>query len=135
MNKDIVLNKSAIIERCIARIHEEYEGREENLENYTKQDSIILNIQRAIEASIDLAMHLVSDNALGIPQNTRDAFELLYRNDLIDFDLSNKLKVMIGFRNIAVHEYQSLDLEIVKNIINKNLADIIEFKEKIIKLL
>lgn len=135
MNKDIVLNKSAIIERCIARVHEEYEGREENLENYTKQDSIILNIQRAIEASIDLAMHIVSENAMGIPQNTRDAFELLYKNDLIDLELKNRLKAMIGFRNIAVHEYQSLDLEIVKNIINKNLADIIEFKEKIIKLL
>lgn len=135
MNKDIVLNKSAIIERYIARVHEEYEGREENLKNYTKQDSIILNIQRAIEASIDLAMHIVSDNAMGIPQNTRDAFELLHKNGLIDFELKNKLKAMIGFRNIAVHEYQSLDLEIVKNIINNNLADIIEFKEKIIKLL
>ena len=135
MNRDVVLNKSAIIERCIARIHEEYEGKEENLENYTKQDSIILNIQRAVEASIDLAMHIVSDNALGIPQNTRDAFESIYRKGLIDIELSNRLKAMVGFRNIAVHEYQSLNLEIVKNVINENLADIVEFKEKLIKML
>lgn len=135
MNRDIVLNKSAIIERCIARIHEEYEGREENLENFTKQDSIILNIQRAVEASIDLAMHVVSDNALGVPQNTRDAFELIYKKGLIDVELSNRLKAMVGFRNIAVHEYENLDLEVVKNIIEKNLDDIIKFKGRIIKLL
>lgn len=56
---DIVLNKVSIIERCINRINEVYEGSPENLENFTKQDSIVLNILRACEASIDLAMHIV----------------------------------------------------------------------------
>ena len=36
---------------------------------------------------------------------------------------------MVGFRNIAANEYQNLDLQILKNIIEKNLDDIIEFKE------
>ena len=53
---DVILNKTTTIERCIKRIHEVYEGNPENLTDYTKQDSIILNIQRACEASIDLAM-------------------------------------------------------------------------------
>lgn len=75
---DLVLNKAAIIERCVRRIDEEYEGDAANLEeDLTRQDSIILNIQRACEASIDLAMHLVRKFALGIPQDSRQAFDLL----------------------------------------------------------
>ena len=52
MKNDVILNKISVIERCIKRIHEEYENNPKNLENYTKQDSIILNLQRACEASI-----------------------------------------------------------------------------------
>jgi hypothetical protein len=55
---EIVLNKAATIERCLRRITDEYAGDLANLEeDLTRQDSIILNIQRACEASIDLAMH------------------------------------------------------------------------------
>ena len=71
---DVILNKISVIERCIKRINEEYDNNPENLKNYTKQDSIILNIQRACEASIDLAMHIVSEKKLGIPQNSRDDY-------------------------------------------------------------
>lgn len=67
MQNDIIINKTAIIERCIYRINEEYNNDPANLKNYTKQDSIILNIQRACEACIDIAMHIVSTNKLGVP--------------------------------------------------------------------
>lgn len=62
MGNDVVYNKCAIIERCIQRIHEEYENDYHNLENFTKQDSIILNIQRGCEAALDLAMHIIAEN-------------------------------------------------------------------------
>jgi len=127
MKSDIILNKVAIIERCIKRIDEEYEGNPENLTNITKQDSIILNIQRAVEACIDLAMHIVAEKALGIPQNSRDAFELLYDNGYITDDLSSRLKAMVGFRNIAVHDYQTINLSIVEKVIKVHLNEIKEF--------
>jgi hypothetical protein len=42
---NIILNKTAIIERCIIRIQEEYQGFEDELAtNHTRQDSIILNL-------------------------------------------------------------------------------------------
>ena len=70
MPDDVLLNKAATIERCLARIQEEYGNNEKNLvENVTKQDSIILNLQRACEASIDLAMHAVRKRELGLPQD------------------------------------------------------------------
>ncbi|KMJ59905.1 hypothetical protein AB685_03375 [Bacillus sp. LL01] len=132
MNSDIILNKISTIERCIRRIREEYDENPLNLKNFTKQDSIILNIQRACEASIDIAMHIVSEKKLGIPQSSRDAFEYLSTNAIINENLSLRLKAMVGFRNIAVHDYQEINLEIVKVIVEKHLEDYLEFTKQIV---
>ena len=131
---DVVLNKIAIIERCIKRIHEEYENNPKNLQNYTKQDSIILNIQRACEACIDLAMHLVAKKKLGVPQTSRDAFDLLYKNNMIDQKLRGQLVSMVGFRNIAVHNYQDVEVEIIQKIIEVHLENLLEFKKEVLLL-
>ncbi|MGL5715445.1 MAG: type VII toxin-antitoxin system HepT family RNase toxin, partial [Paraclostridium sp.] len=96
MGNDVIYNKIETIERCLYRIREVYAGEFENLKDYTKQDSIILNIQRACEACIDLSMHIVSSKKLGIPQNSRDAFEILNKNDLLSTELTKKLKAMVG---------------------------------------
>ncbi|MBV4419801.1 DUF86 domain-containing protein [Clostridium tyrobutyricum] len=131
---DVVLNKISVIERCIKRIKEEYCNNPENLKNYTKQDSIVLNIQRACEASIDLAMHIVSERKLGIPQNSRDAFEILFNNKIIDKKLVQELKSMVGFRNIAVHDYQTVNLDIVKAVIENHIDDLKRFSNLMLKI-
>lgn len=134
MNNDIILNKISTIERCIKRIREEYDNNPLNLKNFTKQDSIILNIQRACEASIDIAMHIVSEKKLGIPQSSRDAFEYLSSHAIINENLSLQLKAMVGFRNIAVHDYQEINLEIVRVIVEKHLEDYLEFTKQILNV-
>ena len=131
MVEDILYNKISIIERCLKRVDEVYESNPENLEDYTKQDSIVLNILRVIEATIDIAMHIVSVKKLGLPQNSRDAFELLYSANIIDKDTLESLKNMIGFRNVAVHNYQKLNLEILKKIIENNQKDFKTFIDSI----
>jgi len=127
MITDVAYNKAQIIERCLQRIAEEYADNPENLKNFTKQDSIILNIQRACEAAIDLAMHLVAEKKLGLPQNSRDAFTLLSANALLDPTLALNLQAMVGFRNIAVHDYQTVNLAIVQAVIEKHLSDLQKF--------
>lgn len=134
MDRDIIFNKAQVIERCIKRINEEYENNPNNLQNFTKQDSIILNIQRACEASIDLAMHIVSEMNLGIPQSSREVFDLLNKGNIIDEVLAKRLKAMVGFRNVAVHDYQALNLAIVQKIIEEHLEDLKAFAGKIINL-
>jgi len=131
---DVLFNKVAIIERSIRRIQEEYPGNFSNQENYTKQDSIILNIQRSCEASIDLAMHLMASKGLDIPQSSRESFDLLQQAGIIDVHLAQKLKAMIGFRNIAVHNYQAINLGIVQGIIEKNLSDLLKFGQLILSI-
>ena len=127
MKNDVILNKTAIIERCIRRIREEYAGNPENLFDLTKQDSIVLNIQRAAEASIDLTMHIIAEQGLGIPQNSREAFDFLAANGYIENELCSRLKSMVGFRNIAVHDYQALDMSILQNVVELRLEDLSEF--------
>lgn len=127
MVKDVLYNKIEIIERCLNRVREVYDQNPDNLKDYTKQDSIVLNIQRAVEATIDIAMHIVSAKKLGIPKNSRDAFEVLAHNNIIDEELLDKLKSMIGFRNIAVHNYQKLNLEVLQKVIENNLEDFNKF--------
>ncbi|MCM3213900.1 DUF86 domain-containing protein [Niallia taxi] len=132
MKSDVILNKVAIIERCIRHINEEYQQNPQNLENNTKQDSIILNLQRACEASIYLAMHIVADKRLGLPQDSRDAFSLLEAENIIPAFLSNRMKAMVGFRNIAVHDYQELNLVILQKILDHHLVDFSEYTQTII---
>lgn len=130
---DILINKNETVKRCIKRINEEYQGNPKNLENYTKQDSIILNIQRLAEAAIDIAMHIVAELDLGVPQNSREAFQFLAAENLIEAEMAEKLKAMVGFRNIAVHEYQKLNLKIVEAIIENEIEEVKNFSQKMIK--
>jgi uncharacterized protein YutE (UPF0331/DUF86 family) len=120
---DVAINKAEIIRRCLARIDEEFRGDPSRLEDFTIQDSVILNLLRACEASIDLAMHQVALKRLGIPQNSRDAFELLANHQIISPDCAEKMKHMVGFRNIAVHDYQRIQTEILNSILIRNLTD------------
>jgi uncharacterized protein YutE (UPF0331/DUF86 family) len=134
MVDNIVLNKAASIERCLARIQEEYVGHEAELEtDFTRQDAIVLNLLRACEASIDLAMHVVRTRRLGIPQNSREAFDLLRQAALISESLADRLKRMVGFRNIAVHSYQAMSLQILRTIIEHRLGDFTEFGAEMLR--
>ena len=125
---DVVLAKAAVIERWIGRVHEEHGGDDVRLtKDLRRQDSIILNLQRACEASIDLAMHLVRRERLGIPQDSREAFDLLAAAEMLEPDLAESLRRMVGFRDVAVHDYTRLHLDIVRSIITRGLGDLGRF--------
>jgi uncharacterized protein YutE (UPF0331/DUF86 family) len=134
MADDVLVNKAAAIERAVRRVREEYAVDDGTLStNQTRQDAIVLNLQRACEGSIDAAMHLVRVHRLGIPQETREAFELLERARLIESGLADRLKKMVGFRNIAIHDYQKLSLEIVRRIIVERLDDFLAFAQVLLR--
>ena len=107
------------------------------------QDIFVLNLQRAIQGAIDLAAHVVSSEGLGVPQDLKDNFDLLRGKRILPYDLSEKMKKMaafgeprqgrVGFRNIAVHEYQELKLEVLQSILSKNVKDLEEFYTAVVK--
>ena len=121
---DVVLNKIQTIERCLKRIREEYVGYEESFEeNFTKQDSVILNLERASQATIDIATHIVKTRNLGLPNTSRELFDLLLEASIISSESCKQMQGMVGFRNIAVHDYQNLNIEIVVAIVENHLCD------------
>lgn len=89
---DILLNKGAIIERCLRRVIEEY-SLCPDLSDYTRQDAVILNLERACQAAIDMAMHLIAEKHLGIPQSSANAFELLRNAKLVSAETAKAMKV------------------------------------------
>lgn len=119
---DVLLNKAATVERCVARVRETL-GRDPRLDGLDAQDVVVLNLQRAAQACIDGAMHSVREVRLGLPQTSRDAFEMLATAGLLDAALAEALMRMVGFRNVAVHEYRALNLDIVRAVAASGLGD------------
>jgi len=134
MADDLLLNKAATIERCVARAREEYAKDPSTFAtDYTRQDAAILNIQRACEACLDIGQILIRRHRLGVPQNSRDVFALLAQGRIIDTELAERLQRMVGFRNIAVHDYKRLQIPIAITVIEKHLDDFLLFSTAILR--
>ena len=123
---DVLFNKAAIIERCIRRIQEEYNACP-GLNNHTHVDALTLNIERACQAAIDMAMHLTAKQHLGIPQSSAEGFDFLAKAGLIEASICKTMRGMTGFRNIAIHEYEELSLDVLHHIASTGYRDLVVF--------
>jgi uncharacterized protein YutE (UPF0331/DUF86 family) len=133
MADDVLINKAASIERCVARAREEYARNPASfVTDFTRQDAAILNIQRACEAALDMGQHLIRRERLGVPQGARDVFTLLAQGGWIEMVLADALKRMVGFRNIAMHNYQTLQLPITIAIITGHLDEFLQFSQAVL---
>jgi uncharacterized protein YutE (UPF0331/DUF86 family) len=134
MADDVLLNKAASIERCVARAREEFKAAGAGFaSDFTRQDAAVLNIQRACEAALDMGQHIIRTRKLGLPQSARNVFDLLAQDGIIAPALADSLKKMVGFRNIAVHDYQALLLPILVTIITEHLDEFQEFVTAVLK--
>ncbi len=124
LDADIVYGKVAIIQRCLQRIRDVTGLEPAALENIDKQDIFILNLQRAIQAALDLAAHVIAAGGFGLPRDLKEHFHILHLQGIMSGDLSIRLEHMAGFRNIVVHEYQAINLDILKNILSDRLQDL-----------
>ena len=128
---DILLANSRIYLKVIVKRSRGFRERNTFRNNITKQDAVVLNLQRACEASIDIANHIVKEKRLGLPKSARESFELLSKNGLIQAKTARGMRNMIGFRNIAVRDYQALNLDIVVNIVLHRLDDFKDFVSEV----
>lgn len=107
-------------------------GKKESLDDIITQDVFVLNLQRSVQACIDLASIIISTKGFKLPSKYKQSFDILRENHIIDSSLADKMKKMIGFRNIAVHDYKQLDINILKSILSNNLIDFEEFTKVIL---
>jgi len=123
VERDVVLGKVATIDRCLRRLEEVREpGR--GLDPQDVEDLLELNLQRAVQAGIDLAAHVVSTEGYGMPGTLAETFTLLERQEVIPPELADRLRRMSGFRNVAIHEYATIDPAIVKAIVEEHVDDL-----------
>lgn len=128
VDKDVVYEKVKQIQNCLRRIHERTHGDPATLHDIDTQDIVVLNLQRAVQSCIDLAAHVIADEGLGLPSELKEHFVLLERAQVIDQPLSECLQKMVGFRNIAVHDYAAINVEVLKSVlVNKRLQDLEHF--------
>jgi len=127
MMMDVILNKKESIERCVQQIRLYYAMPSELPfeKDHLKQDAIAANLQRAAEQAIDLANHVIRKGKLGLPKDSKESFEILASARVIPQELADKLKGMVGFRNIMVHQYQEMDIKIMVDVIEHHLDDLV----------
>lgn len=134
MLDDVLVNKAATIERCVGRAQAELAAAGTNFANdFTRQDAAILNVQRACEAALDMGQHLIRREKLGVPQSARDVFALLGAAGWIEPTLVLNLQKMVGFRNIAVHDYQTLLIPIVVEVITRHANDFLQYSSALLQ--
>lgn len=132
-DRDIVLAKVASIQKCLARIVDVTSLDPASLDDIDRQDIFVLNLQRGIQACLDLASHVVASESLGLPETMRDNFTLLNRGGVIDQETASNMERMTGFRNIAIHDYRAIDLNILKSILSKDLKDLESFYSAVLR--
>jgi uncharacterized protein YutE (UPF0331/DUF86 family) len=120
---DVVIQKLASIDRCLAAVRRYVAGDPSRLEEPMVLDAVVLNLQRACEQAIDAACREVSRRGLGVPADSADAFSLLERERVLSSAVAERMRRMVGFRNVAIHEYRRLDPAIVRTVVEHRLSD------------
>jgi uncharacterized protein YutE (UPF0331/DUF86 family) len=124
---DIYTRKFDLIEESIKKLSE---LRRENptLDKYRRswkdKDSAERNLQKVIEAIIDLGKMLIADKKLREPSNNREVFQILEEEGLFPSELMPLIDKVIGTRNVLVHSYNRIDDSIIYGVLKKNLSDI-----------
>jgi uncharacterized protein YutE (UPF0331/DUF86 family) len=129
---DIVIAKVSNIKECLRKIQKITGGNADTLDDSIVEDVFVLNCQRAIQSCIDLAHYRIAQSGLSVPTEYQESFEIISKEGMINKDLCESMKKMVGFRNIAVHEYSKLNKKILKSILTKHLVDIEKFYKSIL---
>ncbi|HEY3119597.1 MAG TPA: DUF86 domain-containing protein [Vicinamibacteria bacterium] len=125
---ELIAKKLTLIETCVREL--ETLARPADIETDLLHERFVEHtLQIAIQAAIDAASHIVSDERLGEPRTNRELFDLLARAGAIPDHLAARLRAMAGFRNILVHGYQDVDRRIVRDAVEHRLGDLLEFSE------
>lgn len=115
---DVVLSKISNIKNCLKRIKDTTKLKPESIENnFDVQDIFVLNLQRAVQTTFDITNNIIKEYNLELPVNYKSGFEILEKHNFIDKNIKEKMIKMAGFRNVAVHNYESINVEILKSIL------------------
>ena len=135
-DRDLVLMKAASVRRHLNRVIEKRNVDQRTfLKDVDRQESILFNLQMAVQNCIDIAAHIISEEGFGVPSSTSEMFYLLEENGYMDAELTEKMVSAVGFRNLIVHEYRKVEMREVFKTAHENLEDVNEFLRAIVRRL
>ena len=135
IDKKVIGEKLLSLNRCLERVKLHTPANVEALQSdFDTQDIICLNIQRAVQISVDIAAHILAEQLYEQTPTMAETFLALSRHGLLDSQLASRLAKAVGFRNIAVHEYNTLDMNILYSIITKEIGCFYEFSDTVLRI-
>ena len=134
---NIVHTRIERIRKCVSRLKEiaRRRTRTEFLHDADAIDIAEHNVQMAIQCVLDISNHILADLKAGIPDDHRKVFTMLASQKILTPELSDRLARMAGLRNVLVHEYLDVDLDILYRAMTEELADLEEFIKAVTKLI
>jgi uncharacterized protein YutE (UPF0331/DUF86 family) len=132
MDQLILAEKIESLRRCIKRIEDKKpESIDLLMQNLDLQDILVLNLTRAVQLSVDIGSHIISNTDELAPQTMGEVFTTLNKLGVITAETSQQLKKAVGFRNVAVHNYEAINWQIVDAICKNSLADFRRFSQEV----
>lgn len=136
MDRVIVARKLDSLQRCLRRVEDKRPADlQALLDDVDLQDVLVLNLSRAVQICVDLAVHLLAGTGAAPPASMGEAFERLAQAGVLDAVLATHMRQAVGFRNIAVHAYDSIDWRVVHVIAGERLRDFRAFAAAVVQRL
>lgn len=128
VDSDLILAKAGSVKRHLGRVIEKRNtGLQTFLEDIDRQESVLFNLQMAVQNCIDIAAHIIGEEGFGVPGSTSEMFYLLEENGYLDRNITEKMIKAVGLRNLIVHEYSKIDLAKVFEIAQNDIEDLNEY--------
>jgi uncharacterized protein YutE (UPF0331/DUF86 family) len=122
----LIEKRLAVIDTCVSDLRAL--ARADRLDTDIRERRFVeRTLQVAIQAALDVASHIVSERRLGEPATNRELFTLLERDGWVPSELRARLADMAGFRNVIVHGYDDVDLDVVRDVLKNHLVDLERF--------
>jgi uncharacterized protein YutE (UPF0331/DUF86 family) len=135
MDRQVIDQKLESLRRCLLRIQEKFPADAAELQsNFDLQDIIALNLSRAVQLTVDIGSHIISTTNMPAPETMGQTFEILAQQNVLSANVAEQLKKSVGFRNIAVHNYEAINWQIVHSIVREHLQDFTEFAKAVANL-
>jgi uncharacterized protein YutE (UPF0331/DUF86 family)/predicted nucleotidyltransferase len=100
-----------------------------------KRGATLYELQTCIEAMSDIANHIIAATGLRKPQERGEAFTILAEAGILPQGLAQELVEAVGMRNIVVHGYLNVVLELVHQTLQNDLSYIEAFAQHIVAYL
>ena len=129
----VVASKLDSLWRCLQRVRDRCpESAEKLSQDLDAQDILSLNLTRAVQVCVDIGAHVLASRAIPAPGTMGETFDLLASEGLLDPSLAKRMKSAVGFRNLAVHNYQVVNWAIVFTLATEHLGDFEAFARSVV---